>query len=110
MGDNPDASIEASMFGDDYYPVELNDGDSLVNSLDEESYHALLSIHNHTFFQKGSINPNWILLYTGSSIDVFCNPILLNDIHRPEKMAKIHCNAGFFNVTHKGTLPGYGLF
>ena len=33
--DNSDASIEEILFGDDYYPVELNDGDSLASSLDE---------------------------------------------------------------------------
>ena len=46
---NPDASIEAIISGDDYYPVELNNGDSLANSLDKESDHALLFINNHTF-------------------------------------------------------------
>ena len=82
MEDKPDASIEASMFGDDYYSVESNDGDSLEDSLEKESNHKLLFIHNHTLFQKGSINPNWILLETGYYIDVFCNPSLLKKIHR----------------------------
>ena len=106
---NPDASIEAIISGDDYYPVELNNGDSLANSLDKESDHALLLINNHTFFQKGSINSNWILLDTGSSIEMFCNPSLLNNIHRLEKMTNINCNAGFVNVSNKVALPGYGL-
>ena len=97
------------MFGDYYYPVEPKDGDSLVDSPDEESYHKLLFIHNHTFFHKGSISPNWIILETGSSIDVFCNPSLLKNIHRSEKIINIHYSAGFVNVTHKGALPGYGL-
>ena len=80
--ENPDSSIEASIFGDGYYSVELNNGDSLVDSLDKERNHTLLLIRNHTSFQKGSINPNRILLDTGSYIDVFCNPSLLNNIHR----------------------------
>ena len=79
--ENLDASIEASMFGDDEYPVETNDEYSLANILDEESDHALFFIHNHTLFQKGSINPNWNLLDKGSYNDVFCNPNLLNNIH-----------------------------
>ena len=58
VGKNPDASIDASMLGDDYYPVELNYGDSLAKILYKESDHTLLFLHNHTFFQKGSINPN----------------------------------------------------
>ena len=81
----------------------------MANSLDGDSDHALLLIHNQTFPQKGSIKPNWILIYTGSSIDVFCNPILLKSIRRLEKTTNIHCNTGVVNVTHKGTLPGYGL-
>ena len=97
------------MFRDDYYPIELNDGYSLANSLDKKSDNSLLLIHNQNFFQKGSINPNWILLDTGYPIGVFFNPILLKNIHRLEKMKNIHYNSGFFNVTHKGTLPGYGI-
>ena len=107
--ENPDTSIEASMFVNDYYPFEISNRDSLANSLDKESDHALLLIHNHNLFQKGSINPNCILLGTGSSIDVFCNPSLLKNIHRLVKITRIHCNSGVVSVTHKGTLTGYGL-
>ena len=106
---NPDASIEAIISGDKYLPVELKNGDSLADSIDKESDHALLLINNHTFFQKGSINSNWILLDTGSSIEMFCNPSLLNNIHRLEKMTNIHYNAGVVTVTHKGALHGHGL-
>ena len=70
------------MFGYNNYPIEPKDGDSLAYILDEESNHALRFIHNHTFFHKGSINPNCILLDTVSYIDVFCNPRLLKNIHR----------------------------
>ena len=97
------------MCGDDYYPVEINYGESLADSLDEDSNHALLLIHSHTFFQKGSINPNCILLYTWSSIGVFCNPILLENIHRSDRMKNIHFNDGVVKVIQKGTLPEYGL-
>ena len=109
MEENPDASIEASMFVDDYHPVEINNGDSMADSLAEDIDHALLFIQNHTFFQKCSINPNWILPHTGYSIGVFCNPSLLNNIHRLEKMTNINCNAVFVNVSNKVALPGYGL-
>ena len=71
MEDNPDASIEARMFVNDDFQVEINDEDSLVDSLDEKSYHTILFIRYHTFFQKGSISPDWILLHTGYSINVF---------------------------------------
>ena len=109
VGKNPDASIEASNFGDDYYPVELNYGESLINSLYKESNHALLFIHSRTFFQKGYINTNWILLDMSYHIDVFYNPSQLKKIHRLENRMNIHCNAGVVNVAHKKTLPGNGL-
>ena len=107
--ENPYASIEEIISRDDYYPVELNNGYSLNDSLYEERNHALLFIHNHTFFQKKSINSNWILLDTGSSIDVFWNPSLLNNIHRLDKMTNIHCNTGVFTIDNKGARPGYGI-
>ena len=80
--DNPDASIEAIMFGDDYYPVEINYEDSLADSLEKEINHVLLFVHNHNLFRKGYINPNWIPIDTGYSIEFFCNPIFLKNIHR----------------------------
>ena len=107
--DKPDTYIAEIMFGYDDYPVEPNNGNSLADSIDEDSNHALLFIHNKNFFQNGTINTDWILLYTVYSIDDFCNPILQKNIHRSENTTKIHCNSGFVNFNHKGTIPGYGL-
>ena len=77
------------------------------DSLDDECYHDVLFYH--AFLQKGSINPNWILIDTGSSINVFSNPRLLTNIHKLDQIMKINCNVGVVNVTDMGTLPGYGL-
>ena len=105
--ENLSASIKARMFGDHDFSVETNNEDSLADSLNKESDKGLLFIHNHTLFQKGYINPNWILLEMGSSIEMFCNIILLKNIHRMGNMTKIHCTAEVVNITHKGTIPGY---
>mmetsp|Transcript_9864 Transcript_9864/g.29330 ORF Transcript_9864/g.29330 Transcript_9864/m.29330 type:complete len:178 (-) Transcript_9864:306-839(-) len=61
----------------------------------------------YAFLKWGKIDPNWILLDMGSSIDVFSNPDRLTGIHKSDESTKIHCNAGIVRVTHKGTLPGY---
>ena len=97
--ENPDISIEACIFEHDDYPVETNDEYYLAYNLIRESEHALIFIHHHTFFLKGSINPNWILLNTGSSIDVFCNPGLLESIHRLEQI-KIYISILQFFMSH----------
>ena len=109
MEENPNVSINASMSGDDYYPVNTNNEDFLDNSINKESDHTLLFIHNHTFFQKGYSNPNWILLHTESSIHVIHKTSLLKNIHGLDNMTKINLYSGVFTVTHKGTLSGYGL-
>ena len=53
--------------------------------------------------------PNWILLYTGSSINVFSNPRLTMNIHKSERTTKTNYNAGVVHVNHIGTLPGYRM-
>ena len=48
----------------------------------------------HTFLHKGYPNPNWFLLDTVFSIDVFSNPKIMTNIHKSERTTKIHCDAG----------------
>ena len=67
---NPDATIKAYLFRHADAPSK-ND-DSMADSIDNEFKHKLMFIHvsvkyDHVFLQKGSINPNCILLDTGSS-------------------------------------------
>ena len=57
---------------------------------------------------KGKINPNWVLLDSQSTIDVFCNPKLLKNIRTVEKSIDIHCNAGITSTNVVGDLDGYG--
>ena len=49
-----------------------------------------------------------MLLDNQSTVDVFCNSDLLDDIHDSDHPLAIHCNAGIAWAHQRGTLPGYG--
>jgi len=58
--------------------------------------------------EKAGIPNTWILLDSQSTVDVFCNPRLLNNIRDAKRQLILHCNAGTTIVTKKGDLKGYG--
>jgi hypothetical protein len=62
----------------------------------EEEYTDYDSTGEFLFHLGGSkyVNPNWILLDSQSSADIFCNPNLITNIRRTGKSIKVHCNAG----------------
>jgi hypothetical protein len=54
------------------------------------------------------IPPTWILLDNQSTIDVFNNSDLLENIRQTTRKMHIHCNAGVAITDMVGDLPGYG--
>ena len=53
-------------------------------------------------------NDDWILLDNGSTLDIFHNRRLLQNIRTSATTMKIRCNAGVKRTNKIGTLPGYG--
>ena len=61
------------------------------------------------FSQSGKKIPdNWILLDSQSTVDIFCNPRLVENIWRVKDRMKIQCNAGTRVTNLVGDLTGYG--
>lgn len=61
-----------------------------------------------SFVQQGQDMKNWILLDNQSSVDLFCNPELVEDIHETDQVLDLKTNAGSLITNKKATVPGYG--
>eukprot|EP00957_Ditylum_brightwellii_P099931 7615267-Ditylum_brightwellii.AAC.1 len=58
--------------------------------------------------QRGVVNPNWVLLDNQSTVDIFSNRALLDNLREIEATMDVHCNAGTASTSTVGTLHGYG--
>eukprot|EP00957_Ditylum_brightwellii_P113933 8685521-Ditylum_brightwellii.AAC.1 len=66
---------------------------------------------NHLLQQsvlQGKIDPNWVLLDSQSTLNVFSNPKLLVNIRKARHTLEIYCTAGKSSTNMIGDLPGFG--
>ena len=64
-------------------------------------------VHYHLY--QSEMMRDWILLDNESTVTIFCNPNMVNDIHETsEEPLNLITNAGILQTTQKATLPGWG--
>ena len=56
---------------------------------------------------NGHLPTSWILLDTGSTINIFLNRSLLKNVQHMNHYTWIRCDAGWFYTNQMGELPGY---
>jgi hypothetical protein len=78
---------------------EFDDGDHVAFQFNQ---------HSSKINKDGQIPRFWILLDNQSTVDVFLNEDLLDDIRDGDGYMDIHCNASTTNTNQVGNLPGYG--
>eukprot|EP00957_Ditylum_brightwellii_P088698 6754818-Ditylum_brightwellii.AAC.1 len=66
---------------------------------------------NHLLQQSAlgsKIDPNWVLLDSQSTVNVFSNPVLLVNIRKASHTLNIYCTAGKSSTDMIGDLPDFG--
>ena len=82
--------------------------DNNIYNTEETSDKLTKSSYCYAQPNTSQIPNSWILLDNGSTIDVFMNDKLLNNIHKTNTRMNIHCNAGTASTNLMGELRGYG--
>ena len=100
--DSDDATTQAD---------ESECGEDYGGQFDDEDFEGVVFAQGDVVCnvqEKAGIPKTWILLDSQSTVDVFCNPRLLNNIREGKRQLVLHCNAGTTIVSKKGDLKGYG--
>jgi hypothetical protein len=62
----------------------------------------------HVRFYQAEDMKKWILLDNGSTVDFFCNPNLVTNIHTTTETLEVSTNGGKLFTNQKATVPNYG--
>jgi hypothetical protein len=60
---------------------------------------------SYSFSQPHEDMKKWVLLDTGSTVNVFCNPNLVKNIRKSNQDLQVHTNAGYFTARYNADLP-----
>ena len=86
-------------------PSSLSEMNTNSQGSQNKSINALMFSFSQA---KNKIPSTWILLDSQSTIDIFNNPELLQNVCTVDQKMKIQCNAGSRITNMMGDLPGYG--
>jgi len=78
---------------------------------DDEDYEGIVFTQDEVLCnvqEKAGILSCWILLGSQSTVDMICNPKVLQNVRQAKHHLVLQCNAGAALVTVKGDLKGYG--
>jgi hypothetical protein len=90
-------------------PRAGNDGGSTEGKGCSSTAFTIATTQGYSFNGGGGPIPStWVLLDNQSTLDVFSNPSLLENIRSELGSMTIHCNAGTTKTNLVGDLPGYG--
>jgi hypothetical protein len=64
--------------------------------------------HIHFQFFHGSAMKDWILLDSGSTANLFCNPKLVTDIRTVNETLELSTNGGLLFTNQCATVPNFG--
>ena len=68
----------------------------------------LVTNDSYQFVQcDGRLPPSWIIIDTGSTVNVFSNRSLLKNVCRTNQYMRIQCNARWSYTNQMGKLPGH---
>eukprot|EP00957_Ditylum_brightwellii_P099843 7607159-Ditylum_brightwellii.AAC.2 len=104
------------MFQQHGAPIERSNKDVLLQPTNQPSNPSISSskwvaamshLMQHSGI-KGKIDPNWILLVSQSTINMFCNAKLLVNIHCSKYSLDIHSTVGKSTTNWIDDLPGFG--
>jgi hypothetical protein len=117
--ENEEDSEELFVGGDKWWDTVSEEtgillSDEWWDTVSEEADILLSDGERHeTTFQSigqngGAINKNWMLIDTGSTVNVVSNKEMLEDVHEEKGSLTIHTQTGKGKTNMRGELPGYG--
>lgn len=88
-------------------------GKDYKDQFNDKDFEGIVFVQNEVICnvqEKAGIPKTWILLDSQSTVDVFCNVRLLNNLRDAKRQLVLHCNTGLTIITKKGDLKDTALY